>query len=124
MKQNIILEKTFEFAVEIVKLTQKIQNEHKEYVLTRQLLKAATSIGANVEEAIAGHSTADFIAKLTIAQKEARETKYWLRLIYASKLHDCTKYLSDIDEVIRILTSIIITTKQRNEKKLEQIHNS
>lgn len=123
MKQNIIVEKTFEFAVKIVKSVKKIQNEHKEYILTRQLLKAATSIGANVEEAIAGHSTADFIAKLTIAQKEARETKYWLRLISASNLHDCEDHLSELDEIIRILASIIITTKQRSIKKSEPIHN-
>jgi len=90
MKQNVLLEKTYAFAVEIIKLTHKIQSERKEYVLTRQLLKSATSIGANAEEANAGHSQADFIAKLTIAQKEARETKYWLRLITGSGLHDCT----------------------------------
>ena len=119
MKQNILLEKTFDFAVEAVKLSQKLQYENKEYVLSRQFLKSATSIGANSEEAVAGHSPADFIAKLTIAQKEARETRYWLRLISASKIYDCTLHLQALDEIIRILTSIIITTKQRNLKNTE-----
>lgn len=124
MKSNVILEKTFEFAVQIVKLTRSIQLRDKEYVLTRQLLRSATSIGANVEEAVAGQSTADFLAKLAIALKEARETRYWLRLMSASELYDCSSYLKSIDEIMRIISSIILTTKQRNAKPQEPIHNS
>jgi four helix bundle protein len=124
MKQNILLEKTFDFALNAVKLSQKLQNENREFVLSKQFLRSATSIGANAEEAVAGHSTNDFIAKLTIAQKEARETNYWLRLITASKMHDCTTHMQASEEIIRIISSIIITTKQRNLKQQEPIHNS
>jgi four helix bundle protein len=124
MKQNVLLEKTFEFAVESVKIARKIQEKHKEYIVSRQFLKAATSIGANSEEAVAAHSTADFIAKLTISQKEARETKYWLRLIHASELYDSSVQLKAIDEISRIIASIILTTKQRSETPVKPIHNS
>jgi four helix bundle protein len=120
MKQNILLEKTFEFAVKSVKLAQELQNNNKEYVISRQLARSATSIGANSEEAIAAQSPADFISKLSIARKEARETKYWLRIIIASGLKDCTPYLDSIDEIIRIITSIILTSKQRSEKRAEK----
>lgn len=111
MKQNVLLDKTFDFSVKIVGLARRLQTEKSEYVLSRQLLKAATSIGANAEEAMAGHSSADFLSKLTIAHKEARETKYWLRLITASKLHDCSEYLNSIDEILRIVSSVLITIK-------------
>jgi four helix bundle protein len=114
VKQNILLEKTFNFAVRAVRLTQTIQKKNQEFVLTRQFLRA-TSIGANAEEAIAAHSTADFIAKLTIAQKEARETQYWLRLITASTLMDCTSDIKDIEEILKIITSILVTTKKKKE---------
>jgi four helix bundle protein len=124
MKPNILLEKTFAFAVEIVLLTRNLQTDHKEYILTRQLLRAATSIGANAEEAIAGQSTSDFIAKLSIALKEARETKYWLRLISASNLHDCKTQIDTCDQIMKIISSIIMTTKARYTKPREQTHNS
>ncbi len=117
MKQNVLLEKTFEFAVKSVKLTKVMQQENKEYVMSRQFLKSATSIGANAEEAIAAQSSADFISKLSIARKEARETKYWLRLITAVDLHDCSSEIKHIDEITKIITSIILTTKQSTEKK-------
>jgi len=110
MKQNVLLEKTFDFAVQIVLIVQEIQKNHKEYVISRQLLKAATSIGANAEEAVAGQSQADFVAKLSIARKEARETRYWLRLLTASKIFDCTAFLNQNEEIIKIITSIILTT--------------
>jgi len=77
------------------------------------LIKAATSIGATAEEANAGQTPADFLTKLAIAQKEARETKYWLRLITTSELYDCLDYLKDIDDTSRILSSILLTTKKR-----------
>ncbi len=82
-------------------------------MLSKQLLRSGTSLGANVEEASAAQSRNDFLAKMSIASKEARETKYWLRLLQESKIVDidATSQLTDIDELIRILTSIVKTTR-------------
>lgn len=80
-KRNIIKDKSFAFAIEIINVYKYLSSENKEYVLSKQLLKSGTSIGANVEEAIGGVSKRDFIAKLGIAYKESRETMYWLRLL-------------------------------------------
>jgi four helix bundle protein len=79
-------------------------------------LRSGTSIGANVEEALAGQSRKDFTSKLSIASKEARETRYWLRLLQASQMmkHEYSEYLSDIEEIIRILTAIVKTLKIEN----------
>ncbi len=85
MKENIIKEKSFDFALSIIKLYQELVGV-KEYVLSKQLLRSATSIGANVEEASAAISRKDFIAKMSIASKEARETRYWLLLLQRSQL--------------------------------------
>ena len=82
---NIIQDKSFAFAVRIVKLYKFLCDEKKEFVLSKQLLRCGTSIGANIEEAIGGHSEKDFFAKLTISYKEARETKYWINLLKASQ---------------------------------------
>ncbi len=114
MAESIIQKKSFEFALEIVHLYQKLI-ERREYVLSKQLLRSGTSIGANVEEASAGQSRKDFLAKMSIASKEARETKYWLRLLQKSKLVDIdvTNELAKIDELIRILTAIVKTTKEQ-----------
>lgn len=84
-QRNIIRDKSFQFALKIVSLNQKLVR-NKKYVIARQLLKSGTSIGANIEEATAAQSKRDFIAKMAIASKEARETKYWLRLLKHSKL--------------------------------------
>lgn len=75
---NIVIDKSYKFAIRIVKLYQFLVSEHNEYILSKQILRSGTSIGANVEEAIGGQSSKDFKAKLSIAYKEARETKYWL----------------------------------------------
>ena len=83
--ENKIADLTFEFSLQIIQL-YKILIEHKEYVISKQLLRSATSIGANVEEANAAQTKKDFIAKMSIASKEARETKYWLRLLDKSQL--------------------------------------
>ncbi len=80
-EENIIQTKSYAFAVRIVRLHQHLINSKKEYVLSKQILRSGTSIGANVEESIGGQSKADFIHKLAIAYKEARETSYWLRLL-------------------------------------------
>lgn len=113
MKNNVIQEKSFSFALRILKLSQDLEECHQ-YVIARQILKSGTSIGANVEEAIGGQSRPDFFAKLTIAYKEARETSYWLRLLKEGKIINDEKaisLLSDCEELMRILTSIQKTTK-------------
>jgi len=114
MKNNIIQQKSYQFAVSIVKLCKELQEDKKEYIISRQLLKAGTSIGANVEEAIGGHSRKDFFAKLTISYKEARETRYWLRLLndteYISQ-EKASLFINKCDELLRIIGSIQRTTK-------------
>lgn len=84
MKESLVQEKSYQFALCIIKLYKKLVQEN-EYVMSRQLLKSATSIGANVEEALAGQSRADFLSKMSIASKEARESHYWLRLLRDSE---------------------------------------
>lgn len=112
--ENLIQNKTFEFSLSIIQL-YKILLENKEYVLSKQLLRSGTSIGANVEEATAAQSKADFVSKMSIASKEARETKYWLRLLEKSQLVslDFNKYLLEIDSIINILTAIVKTSKEK-----------
>ncbi|RII27949.1 MAG: four helix bundle protein [Geobacter sp.] len=114
MSQNLIREKSYAFAVKIIKLCKKLE-ESKEYVLAKQLLKSGTSIGANVEEALAGQSRADFISKMSIASKEARETNYWLRLLRDSQIlcqDQVQNLLSESEELINILTAIVKTTSK------------
>ena len=114
---NIIQDKSFAFAVRIVKLYKYLAEEKNEFVLSKQLLRCGTSIGANVEEAIGVQSDKDVYAKLTIAYKEARETKYWIRLL---KETDCLNtvetesLLLDIEEILKIIGSIQKTIKSRN----------
>lgn len=111
-KDNIIVNKTFEFALSVLNL-YKYFNDRHEYIISKQLIKSGTSIGANVEEAIGAQSKKDFIHKMSIARKEARETRYWLKLIKESKSFDldCDKMLKDIDEILRILVKIIKTSQ-------------
>jgi len=122
MKQeNIILEKSFAFAVRIVKLYKYFCDEKKEYVLSKQLLRSGTSIGANINEAQAAQSTNDFISKLSIASKEARESQYWIKLLietdYLSSASLNTQSLqNEINEIVKLLTNIIKTTQERNKK--------
>lgn len=114
MKDNIIQTKSFKFALKIMGLYQLLKKS-SEYVISKQLLRSATSIGANVEEALAGQSRKDFVSKMTIALKESRETRYWLRLLQESQMikGDYSQYIKDVDEIIRIMTSIIKTTIER-----------
>ena len=96
----------------IVKLYKYLINEHKEYVMSKQLLRCGTSIGANVAEAQRGQSKADFVAKMGIALKEANETEYWLRLLYRTEYLSQSQYSSmnaDIQELIGLLTAICRT---------------
>jgi len=123
MNENTIYKKSFEFAVRIVKLYKFLCNNYKEYTMSKQLLRCGTSIGANVNEAIAAQSKKDFISKMAIASKEARETKYWIDLLiatdYLSKTENHVITLqNDIKEIIKILTSIV-KTAQNNLKKEE-----
>lgn len=109
---NLIADKTFDFALSIIDFYIQLK-KNDEFVLSKQLLRSATSIGANVEEAIAAQSKKDFINKMSIASKEARETRYWLRLLDRSKLTelDCKIYLEEIDHILNIISKIIITSK-------------
>ena len=111
----MIGEKSFQFAIRIVKLCRFLQQEKREYILSKQLLRAGTSIGANVSEAKQGQSRADFLSKNAIALKEAEETDYWLRLLFATDYLTTAEYnsmINDCRELERILTSIVKTTKE------------
>jgi len=112
--ENIIQNKSFAFAIRIVRLYQFLKEEKKAFVLSKQILRSGTSIGANIEEGEGGFSKKDFIAKMGISYKEARETKYWLRLLkatdyisedqFSSLLHDC-------EELLKMLYSIVKNSK-------------
>jgi len=123
-EDNIIQKKSYAFALQIIALYRKLCKAN-EFVLSKQLLRSGTSIGANVEEAQAGQSRADFISKISIASKEARETNYWLRLLRDSKIldeADVKLLLSESDAIIKILTSIVKSTTESNSKS--RIQNS
>lgn len=109
----MIQQKSFAFALRIIELYRQLQFQN-EFVLSKQFLRSGTSIGANVEEATAAQSRKDFLSKTSIASKEARETKYWLRLLNESKITSTNvlKELNEIDEIIKILTAIVKTTSQ------------
>jgi four helix bundle protein len=111
-KDNIIVNKSFEFALEIINFCETLE-EMKKYVIARQLLKSGTSIGANIREAQNGESKADFIHKLKISAKEADETEYWLLLCKHSKSYpDCDDLITKNKELILILSKIIATSKK------------
>lgn len=112
MSSSIIKEKSFNFAVKIVGLYKKLIDE-KEFIISKQIIRSGTSIGANIEEALQGQSKADFVAKLSISLKEAVETRYWLKLLIATKLTNINldEYLNDINEIVNTLTKIIKTSK-------------
>ena len=116
MKSSIIKEKSYKFSLEIIKL-YKLLLKQKEYVLSKQLIRNGTSIGANIEEALAGQSHADFLSNMSIASKEARETKYWLNLLndsgFIEKEH-ITPLMKECEGIIKILTSIVKTISTKN----------
>ena len=123
---NVVQEKSFDFAVRIVNLYRYLCDEKKEYVLSKQLLRSGTSIGANVEEALQAQSKRDFLSKANISLKEANETLYWIRLLHAAGYTNdkqTESITADCREVIALLTSIVKTTKinleneKRNEKR-------
>jgi len=114
--ENVIQEKSYAFAIRIVKLYRYLTEKKSEYVLSKQVLRSGTSIGANIEEGIGGQSQKDFFAKLNIAYKEARETHYWLRILrdtgYLSA-KESAAILSNCDEILKIIGSIIKTMKMK-----------
>lgn len=115
MKENVIADKSKIFAVNIVKLCQILQNEQHEFVLSKQLLRSGTSIGANVKEGIRGSSKPDFYNKFNIALKEVSETEYWLELLFECDYIDkntFNKIYADCQELIKILMAITKTQKQ------------
>ena len=114
MKENVIVDKTYSFAVGIVKYVFEIQEKRREYVISRQLLRSGTSIGANTEESQGAISKAEFIAKIQIAFKEARETKYLLRLIKDADVYqnsNSEQLMDECIEIIVILSSILKSSK-------------
>ena len=113
--KNVILEKSFEFALEIIKYSELLE-EHKKYIVARQLLRAGTSIGANIKEAQSCESRADFIHKLKTASKESQETEYWLELCNKSESYPKpNNLLPALNELQKLLSSIISSAK-RNAK--------
>jgi four helix bundle protein len=114
---NVIRDKSYAFAVRVVKLFQHLGTEKREYVLSKQVLRSGTSIGANVEEAMGGQSEKDFFAKLSIAYKEARETHYWLRLLkdtgYLTEAQ-AQSILADTEELQKIIGSILKTLREKS----------
>ena len=119
MRNSIAHTKAKAFAVRIVKFTQFMQNERKEHVLSKQILRSGTSIGANLHECVNAQSKADFISKLQIALKEANETDYWLEIFFESEIIDRQMYdslHSDLNELISLLVSSIKTAKDNLKK--------
>ena len=115
MKENIIKSKSFAFALRIVKLYKYLVGTHNEYVLSKQLLRSGTAVGALISESEHAESKADFIHKLSIALKESNETDYWLELLFQSKYINEIEYNSikiDVEEIIKLLVSIIKTSKK------------
>ena len=119
MKENIIKTKSFDFAVAIVSIYKQLTEERKEFVISKQLLRSGTSIGAMVRESEHAESKADFIHKLSIAQKEANEVLYWLELLNATEFMTISKFQkthSEAKELIRLITAILKTAKRNNLK--------
>ena len=113
-KNNVVMSKSYTFALRIIKLYKNLVAEKKEYVLTKQLLRSGTSIGALIREGEHAQSKADFLNKMNVALKEANETQYWIELMRDSEYLSTTESLSileDISDLIRLLASIVISTK-------------
>ena len=125
MKQSILKDKSKAFALRVIRLYKYLCEEKKEHILSKQLLRSGTSIGANVAEAFFGQSEADFLSKLSIAQKETGETMYWLELLHESDYLKHNEYNSvycDAEELIKLLTSSIKTVKDK--LSAAKLHNT
>jgi len=117
-KQNVIADKSFDFAVRVVNLYRYLCDEKREFVLSKQLLRSGTSVGANISEALQAQSKRDYLSKMNIALKEASETLYWIRLFHATDIIDDKQKESiynDCNEIVSILIAIIKTTKKNLE---------
>jgi four helix bundle protein len=117
LKENIIKDKSYKLALRIVKLYKYLKDEKKDFVLSKQVLRSGTSIGSNVEEAIGGITKKDFINKMFIAYKEARETRYWFNLLKDSEILEvklADSLLNDVEDIIKILGKIISTSRKAN----------
>ena len=116
MKENIIQQKSFVFAVRIINLYKYLTTKKKEFVLSKQILRSGTSIGANIEESIGGRSDKEFLFKLEISYKEARETIYWLKLLKETEYISIVEFESingEAEEICKILAKIILTLKSK-----------
>ena len=116
-KNNVIRDKSFRFAIRVVNLYKTLTGERKEFVLCKQLLRSGTSVGANIREALNAESSADFIHKLAIAQKESDESCYWLEFFHETKFIDKSEFESmhnDASELLRIIRSIILSSKNNS----------
>lgn len=116
MKQSILKDKSKAFALRVIRLYKYLCEEKKEYILSKQMLRSGTSVGANIAEAFYGQSEADFVSKLSIAQKETSETMYWLDLLHESdylKQKEFNSVYSDAEELMKLLTSSIKTVKEK-----------
>lgn len=114
---NIVLSKSLAFAIRIVRLYQQLVSQKSEYILSKQLLKSGTSVGANIREAIRGQSRSDFVSKMNIALKEIHETEYWLELLWRTDYILQTEFesiFSDCRELTKLLASIVKTTKNNS----------
>ncbi len=117
MADSLTLDKSKDFAIRIVKLYKYLCNDKREFVMSKQLLRSGTSIGANISEALYGISRNDFLSKIYISLKECSETKYWLELLYKTEYLSESEYISinsDCAELMKLLTSIVKTTQQNN----------
>ena len=120
MGKSIVKDKSFDFAVRIVKLCRYLREEKKEFILSKQLVRSGTSIGANISETQRGQTKPDFYAKIAIALKEASETEYWIRLLYATDYINNKEFSSlhsDINEIISLLVAIC-NSKDKNQNEL------
>lgn len=121
-EKSIIHVKSYSFSIRIVRLYQYLIKEHKEYSLAKQILHSGTSVGANIEEATGGYSKKEFLSKLSISYREARETHYWLRILFDTNYIDKKLFeslINDCEEILRILSKIQITTKPSLRNKLQ-----
>lgn len=116
MQNSIVKDKSYKFALRIINLYRYLTENKKEFVLSKQVLRSGTSIGANIEESLGGQSRKDFFSKLTIAYKEARETRYWINLLTDSKyldIKESNSLLNDCEELLKIIGSIQSTLKKK-----------
>ncbi|MBQ8064387.1 MAG: four helix bundle protein [Prevotella sp.] len=119
MKKNVVEDKSFEFAVRIVKLYKYLTAEKQEYIMSKQLLRSGTSVGANVSEAQQAQSPMDFLSKMNIALKESYESDYWLRLLYRTeylKKEEYNSIITDCRAISKLLVSIVKSTKNNNNQ--------